>query len=56
MSEFDLEFRNVSKTFGDVSAVDDVTLQVRRGEFLSLLGPSGATSIPCSSTMLCFPT
>jgi spermidine/putrescine transport system ATP-binding protein len=41
MSEFDLEFRNVSKTFGDVSAVDDVTLQVRRGEFLSLLGPSG---------------
>ena len=41
MSEFDLEFRNVSKTFGDVRAVDDVTLQVRRGEFLSLLGPSG---------------
>jgi spermidine/putrescine transport system ATP-binding protein len=41
MSEFDLEFRNVSKAFGDVSAVDDVTLQVRRGEFLSLLGPSG---------------
>ena len=41
MSEFDLEFRNVSKNFGEVSAVDDVSLQVRRGEFLSLLGPSG---------------
>jgi spermidine/putrescine transport system ATP-binding protein len=41
MSDFDLEFRNVSKAFGEVIAVDDVSLQVRRGEFLSLLGPSG---------------
>ncbi|OLD98931.1 MAG: hypothetical protein AUG80_06655 [Candidatus Rokubacteria bacterium 13_1_20CM_4_68_9] len=41
MSDFDLEFRNVTKTFGDVRAVDDATFQVRRGEFLSLLGPSG---------------
>ena len=41
VSEFDLEFRNVTKTFGDVRAVDDATFQVRRGEFLSLLGPSG---------------
>jgi spermidine/putrescine transport system ATP-binding protein len=41
MSEFDLEFRNVTKDFGAVRAVDDVTLHVRRGEFISLLGPSG---------------
>ena len=41
MSEFDLEFRNVSKHFGLIRAVDGVTLQVRKGEFLSLLGPSG---------------
>ncbi|HEV8583734.1 MAG TPA: ABC transporter ATP-binding protein [Methylomirabilota bacterium] len=41
MSEFDLEFRGVSKHFGEVRAVDDVSFQVRRGEFLSLLGPSG---------------
>ena len=40
-SDFDLEFRNVTKLFGDVRAVDDATFQVRRGEFLSLLGPSG---------------
>ncbi|MBT9257884.1 ABC transporter ATP-binding protein [Phycicoccus sp. MAQZ13P-2] len=31
----------VSKLYGDVAAVDDLTLTVRRGEFLSLLGPSG---------------
>jgi spermidine/putrescine transport system ATP-binding protein len=41
MSEFDLEFRNVTKDFGEVRAVDDVTLQVHCGEFISLLGPSG---------------
>ena len=40
-SDFDLEFRNVTKLFGDVRAVDEATFQVRRGEFLSLLGPSG---------------
>ncbi len=41
MSEFDLEFRDVTKTFGDVCAVENASFQVRRGEFLSLLGPSG---------------
>ena len=32
---------NVTKTFGDVVAVDHVDLEVRSGEFFSLLGPSG---------------
>jgi spermidine/putrescine transport system ATP-binding protein len=31
----------VTKAFGDVLAVDHVDLEVRRGEFFSLLGPSG---------------
>ena len=39
--DFVLELCGVSKTFGAVRAVDDLSLQVRRGEFLSLLGPSG---------------
>jgi len=32
---------NVEKRYGDVRAVDDVSLQVQDGEFLVLLGPSG---------------
>jgi spermidine/putrescine transport system ATP-binding protein len=31
----------VGKRFGDVQAVSDISLAIRRGEFLSLLGPSG---------------
>lgn len=39
--DYVLELRSVSKTFGDVRAVDNLSLQVHKGEFLSLLGPSG---------------
>ena len=31
----------VSKAYGDVRAVNDITIEIRRGEFVSLLGPSG---------------
>ena len=31
----------VSKSFAEVRAVDDVSVQIRQGEFFSLLGPSG---------------
>jgi len=38
---FDIELRGVAKVLGGRRVVDDVSLQVRRGEFFSLLGPSG---------------
>ena len=41
MSEYAVELRRVSKHFGSVVAVDDISLYVRDGEFFSLLGPSG---------------
>ncbi len=34
-----ISVRGVSKYFGDVHAVDNVDLEIRRGEFFSLLGP-----------------
>ena len=37
-----LQIRDVSKMFGTFRAVDGVTLDIERGEFLTLLGPSGS--------------
>ena len=37
-----ITIRNVTKTYGKVHALDDVSLDVRSGEFLTLLGPSGS--------------
>ena len=36
-----IEFRNVTKQFGGASVVDDLSLEIRDGEFVVLLGPSG---------------
>jgi spermidine/putrescine transport system ATP-binding protein len=37
----DLEFAQVEKRFGDFTAVRDLNLTIREGEFFSFLGPSG---------------
>jgi putative spermidine/putrescine transport system ATP-binding protein len=37
-----IELRNVTKTYGDVVAVDRLDLVVQPGEFVTLLGPSGS--------------
>ena len=36
-----LELRNVTKRFGNFTAVDKVSFSVQKGKVLSLLGPSG---------------
>jgi ABC-type sugar transport system ATPase subunit len=42
-----LEIRNVTRRFGDFTAVDGVSLGIEAGEFFTLLGPSG-----CGKTTL----
>jgi putative spermidine/putrescine transport system ATP-binding protein len=43
----DIRLVGVRKTYGDVVAVDGVDLDVRRGEFFTLLGPSGSGKTTC---------
>ena len=47
MKEHIIEFKNISKSFGDKCILNDVSLNVKKGEFLTILGPSG-----CGKTTL----
>jgi spermidine/putrescine transport system ATP-binding protein len=41
LADIDVRLERVTKQFGDVVAVDDVSLDISEGEFFSMLGPSG---------------
>ena len=47
MSDKQFVLRNVSHAFGAVKVLDDVTLEIGRGEFIAFVGPSG-----CGKTTL----
>ncbi len=50
-----IDIRNLKRYFGDVKAVDDISLTVGRGELFGFLGPNGAgktTTIRCMMDLL----
>ena len=46
-NDYIIEFKNICKSFGDKCVLNDVSISVKQGEFLTLLGPSG-----CGKTTL----
>ena len=51
MSEVLLDFNNVTMQFGGVTALNEVSLQIREGEILGLIGPNGAGTTTCFNVM-----
>ena len=46
-----IEFNNISKFFGSVIALKDVTMHVKKGEIMCLLGDNGARKSPLIKTL-----
>ncbi len=51
MSEVLLDFNNVTMQFGGVTALSEVSLQIKQGEILGLIGPNGAGKTTCFNVM-----
>jgi ABC-2 type transport system ATP-binding protein len=53
MNEHAVKVDNLTKKFGDFTAVDGVTFHIRRGEIFGFLGPNGAGKTTTIRMLLC---
>ena len=44
-----IEVRNITKSFGQFKALDNVSIKINAGELVALLGPSGSGCGPLSA-------
>ncbi|MBB6333983.1 ABC transporter ATP-binding protein [Schaalia hyovaginalis] len=51
-----LDLRGVSKIYGDLHAIDEISLQVPRGQWLSIVGPSGSGKTTLMNIVGCMDT
>ena len=47
-----IEFKNVTKKFGDFTAVDHLNMTIETGEFFGFLGPNGAGKTTLLKTLV----
>ena len=51
----DLILKNLTKSYGDFNAVDDLSLVIPKGSFFALLGPSGETIFESKQEFIPYP-
>ena len=51
-----LDLEGVSKIYGDLHALDDVSLTIGRGEWVSIVGPSGSGKTTLMNIVGCMDT
>jgi ABC-2 type transport system ATP-binding protein len=53
VNEYAVQVVELTKKFGDFTAVDGVTFNIRRGEIFGFLGPNGAGKTTTIRMLLC---
>lgn len=56
MSEFAIETQGLYKRFDQVSALDDINLSIRKGEFVAIMGASGSGKTTLMNILSCLDT
>ena len=56
MSDTILELKNVSKIYGPLRALSDISLSVNAGDWLSIMGPSGSGKTTMINIIGCMDT